>query len=105
LIEIEESSASPKTLLGDVFGILLAEHIWFKDKTLEACEHASLIVVGKGNKSDEAMINHLNQQVESIRSMIGNDKIYVGRVVIGCFADDKGLEELLKNKIDEAHEC
>ena len=30
LVEIEETSDRPKTLLGDIFGVLLGEHIFFK---------------------------------------------------------------------------
>ena len=105
LIEVEESSARPKTLLGDVFATLFAEHISFRGKTLEVCDHASLIVVGKGGESDKECVEHLNRQAESISSMMGNTRMRVGRVVIGLFTDGQGLEELLKNKIDEAHKC
>ena len=87
LIEVEESSARPKTLLGDVFATLLANNIWFKGKNLEVCEHASLIVVAKGDELDKALIDHLNQQLESISSMMGNARMKFGRVVIGLFAD------------------
>src|SRR3990172_5294661 len=48
LIEIEETSDSPKTILGDVFGVLLGEHIWFGGKQeLSVDEHTTLIVIGK----------------------------------------------------------
>jgi hypothetical protein len=105
LIEVEESSARPKTLLGDVFATLLAENIWFKGKNLEVCEHASLIVVGQGDESDKALIDHLDQQVESIRSMMGNAKMKFGRVMIDVFAEEAGLEKLLREKVDATREC
>ena len=105
LIEIEETSARPKTLLGDAFGTLLAEHISFKGKRLEVCEHASLIIVGKGNELDKECIEYLNSQVGSFRAMPGNAKLKFGNVAIDLFTDEMGLKERLRDKIDEAHEC
>lgn len=105
LIEVEETSTRPKTLLGDVFGTLLAEHISFKGTPLDVCEHASLIVVGKGDESDKALIDYLNQQMELIRSKMGNVKMKFGKVVIDVFTDEKRLEELLVDKVDATHEC
>jgi len=105
LIEVEETSARPKTLLGDVFAALLAEHISFKGECLDVCEHASLIVVGKGDESDKAMIDHLNQQVEAIRSKMRNAEMKFGKVVIKLFTDEDDLEKLLRDEIDEKHDC
>ena len=81
----------------------VAEHISFKGAPLDVCEHASLIVLGKGDELDKAMTDHLNQQVESIRLMMGNAEVKFGKVVIKFFTDEGNLKKLLRDEIDEKH--
>jgi len=100
LIEIEETTDKPKTILGDVFGILMGEHISFgKAHPLVVDEHTALFVFGKSKVSHKERIDHMLDKINSFKSNLqtGNSKIQIGS--IKTFSTDEELKELLTNKI------
>jgi len=100
LIEIEETSNSPKTLLGEVFCILMGNHISFRGKPLQVDSGTTLIVMSKSSVSSPERITFLNRKVEIMRSALDTANALIGEVVIETFCVKSELERKLKRQID-----
>jgi hypothetical protein len=105
LIEIEETSITPKTLLGDVFATLLGKRFTFPGKLqLNVGDWTTLIVFGKsnGSENDVMRIGFLADHVNEFCSAQAEGIMSVGKVVIGFFNNGPDLEQKLKDQIDLA---
>jgi hypothetical protein len=104
LFEIEESSSTPKVILGDAFGTLLGDNITFKgQKPLVVGEFTSLIILikqSKGNHRDK--IEYLRSQIESISKHINSGNASIGRIYIDTYL---GELDLLQKAKDQALKC
>jgi hypothetical protein len=99
LIEIEESSPNPKTLLGDVFGTLFGDHITFQGKReLQVDLQTALIVLARS--ASHQIITHLNQTLLANPDWRTKNS-RIGRVVIDTFETDSDLEEKLTSVIED----
>lgn len=95
LAEIEESSANPKTILGDVFATLFGEHFTFQGKrTLNVNENTKFVVLFHGLPR--------NNLVTYISKRLGDFGNLPFQVVIGAFCDETDLEDQLDRTIDTA---
>jgi hypothetical protein len=96
LLEIEEANDDPKTLIGDLFGILLGDHISFRgERELTVGGHTSLIVLGKSMAPHRKRNEYLRDQAMNIKSGLSTGNSVIGNIVIETFADERGLYALL----------
>ncbi len=96
LIEIEEASDDPKTLMGDLFGVLLGDQISFRgERELAVGGHTSLIVLGKSMAPHRKRNEYLREQGMNIKSTLSTGNSVIGNIVIETFADERGLYALL----------
>jgi len=103
LIEIEETNDKPKTFLGDVFGVLLGDHIQFGGKReLFVNENTALFVFGKSETAHKERVEYLRNRVLKIKTGLSSANSKIGAVVIKTFLDDRALSVLLPRILDEA---
>ena len=101
LIEIEETTDKPKTLLGDVFGILMGEHLSFgKDHPLLVDENTALFVFGKSKFSHQERIDYVLDQVKRLSSNLGTGNSKIKKIDIKTFSTDGELKELLTDNVE-----
>ena len=103
LIEIEETTDTPKTFLGDVFGILLGEHIVFSGKQkLSVDENTTLIVLGQSNICHQDRNKHIQNNAMKVKSSLSTANAAIGKVIVDSFADADELSVLLPSVLDRA---
>jgi hypothetical protein len=102
LVEIEESSDEPKTLIGDVFATLLGDHISYRGQDLEVGAFTTLIVLGRNNSGHSDSAALLEQHGNSFLSTRSSGNASIGRVVVDTFRDEGELEAKLKEQIERA---
>ena len=103
LIEIEETNDAPKTFMGDLFGVLLGDHISFRgERQFSLGEYTTLIVLGKSKVLHKKRNEYLGEQGMKIKSSLSTANSIIGNIVIDTFADEKGLYKLLSSVLDEA---
>ena len=104
LIEIEETSSSPKIILGDVFGTLLGDHITFQGKRdLVVGDFTTLVVFVAGSDDRiEAKIKHLSKHINALKEHIDSANSSIGRVIISGFSNEDDLRSQLNSYIDIA---
>jgi hypothetical protein len=96
LIEIEEANDDPKILMGDLFGILLGDHISFRgERELAVGGHTSLIVLGKSMAPHRKRNEYLREQAMKVKSSLSTGNSMIGNIVIETFPDERGLYALL----------
>ncbi len=103
LIEIEETNDTPKTFMGDLFGILLGDHISFRgERQFSLGEYTTLIVLGKSKVSHKKRNEYLREQGMKIKSSLSTANSAIGNIVVDTFANEKGLYTLLSSVLDSA---
>lgn len=96
LIEVEESTANPKTILGDVFAALLGEHFTFQGKrTLDVGEWTTLVVLSHGNPRED-LVTFLADRLSRYKSA------HISEVVIDMFKGESDLETKLTCQVEDA---
>jgi len=102
LIEIEETSDKPKTLIGDVFAVLMGKSIQLpRGKKGEVGDWTTLLVVGKG-KGHEERYEYILKMANKAKDVFGKGTSSIGNIVIDTFARDDELEPVLMRQIEEA---
>ena len=103
LIEIEETNDTPKTFMGDLFGVFLGDHVSFRgERKLSVGEYTTLIVLGKSKVMHKKRNEYLREQGMKIKSSLSTANSAIGNIVIDTFADEKGLYALLSSVLDKA---
>lgn len=93
LIEIEETSSTPKVILGDALGTLLGDHITFQGKRpLTVGEFTTLIILLKQPKGDQSKkIDYLQAQIRQLSKHINTDNASIGRIYIDIYEGELEL--------------
>jgi hypothetical protein len=91
LVEIEETTDNPKTFIGDVFGVLLGEYIFFKRQELHIGVFTTLIVVGVNKTNHKDRNAYISDQVNRIKTSLGTQNAKIGKVVIKTYIDEMEL--------------
>lgn len=92
LIEIEETTDRPKTLIGDIFGILMGEHVSFgRDRELHLGENTMLIVLGQSQVRHEGRNKYIQDTAMKMKSHLSTVNEGIGKIVIDTFADEQEL--------------
>ena len=102
LIEIEESDDRPKTLLGDLFGILLADHVAFRGEELGVDARTELILIARGPEAHEPRMERLLAKVRECRGRMVGGGGAIGHIAGELFNEERQLEETLKRLLQEA---
>jgi hypothetical protein len=105
LIEIEESSATPKVLLGDVLATLLGDKVTFQhDRDLKVGQWTTLIVLTRADKrgSKESLVAFLEDRLNRLRYALSTPNASIDRIVVATFGDESELEAKLTQAVKEA---
>lgn len=93
LIEVEESAASPKVLIGDAGAALIAEHFTFRgNRDLEVGDWTTFVVIAR-SKTHANLIPFLSKKLGAFKSA------GIGKVVIETYQDKTELEMKLTRQI------
>lgn len=103
LIEIEETNDTPKTFMGDLFGVLLGDHISFRgEREFVVGEYTTLIVLGKSKIPHKRRSEYLREKSMKVKSSLSTGNSVIGNILIDTFADERGLYALLSSVVDKA---
>jgi hypothetical protein len=102
LLEVEETSARPKTLLGDALGFLAGDHVSFEGQELEVGPWTTLVVLAQGAQNQEDRVARLLANVRACVPALDTRNSKVGAVHMRLFSNADSLESLSKQLIDEA---
>ena len=102
LLEIEESAATPKVLLGDVLATLLGSAVTFQGQhDLRVGEWTTLIVLAQ-SKTHRAQVDFLRDKLDQIRSSLTTPNASIGRLIVDLFQDEGALQAKVAQLVDEA---
>jgi hypothetical protein len=102
LIEIEESAASPKLIIGDVFATLLGDHVVFRgEREIAVGDHTTLMILVRAGKGGGGRkLGFLEDQAQNLKGNLSSGNAAIGRVVIRSFDSDDELGAVLDGLID-----
>jgi hypothetical protein len=95
LLEIEETTDKPKTFLGDIFGVLIGQHIFFKRNELLVGPATILVVVGINPTNHPDRNDHIQNQVNKIKSNLATRNARLEKVVVITYPNEAALFEQL----------
>jgi hypothetical protein len=101
LIEMEETNDRPRTLLGDVFSVLMGDQVNFREKSLSVGRWTTLMVVGFSKEPHVKRNQHILSKVERVKSALSSKNASIGKVVIKTFSDEAKLPALLLYELDK----
>ena len=99
LVEIEETSDRPKTIMGDIFGFLFGEHIFFKRQELQVGEFTTLIVAVISKTEQMNRNEYILDRIKRVKSCLGTQNAQIGNVVIEKYTSERELSEKLPSKL------
>jgi len=104
LVEIEETTDKPKVILGDIFAILLGSGITYKgNKEYKIGEWTTLIVMSHDKtKSHFKRTAFICDQIKNLKEKIETPNKTIGKIIVENFANEEGLEEMLKQHVEKA---
>ena len=91
LVEIEETTDRPKTLMGDLFGVLFGEYLSFKRKTLKVGLFTTLLVTGIGDAAFEQRNQHILRVAEKAKASLGTKNSEIGTLIMRVFSNGDEL--------------
>ena len=98
LIEIEETNDNPKGHMGDLFGVLLGDHIRFRgERELSIGEFTTLIILAKSTVLRRKRSQYLREQGMKIKAGLSTGNSAIGNIIVETFADEKGLYTILSS--------
>ena len=100
LVEIEVTSDRPKTILGDIFGVLFGEHVFFKRKELQVREFTTLIVVGISQVEHRVRNQQLQNRANGIKEKLETQNARIGKVVIKTYRNEDDLSTELPSLLE-----
>lgn len=103
LVEIEESAAPPKVLLGDVMTTLLGDHVTFQGKReLNVGPWTRLIVLVRSEVDKRSpQISYLVEKLRELKPRLTTSNASINKIIIDTFSDAVELEQKLLTYVDE----
>jgi len=93
LVEVEETTAKPKVILGDILATLLGNGIAFQGKDLQVGEWTTLIVMAYDNhQSHTDSLAFLVEQINILKENLTTYNSKIGRIIVDAFADKMDLD-------------
>ena len=103
LIEIEESTDRPKTLLGDIFGMLMGEHVMFGGKReLTLDKNAVLVILGYSKVRHDERNRYIQDKAMKVKSDLHTANANVKKIIVDTFADEEELSAVMASVLDRA---
>lgn len=102
LIEIEETNDRPKTLLGDVFAVLLGDHISFKGEELRIGAWTTLVVLGVGPNAHGLRDKFLARTSMLCQQSLSTENRLIGRIEVASVAHQSSLGPRLIDDMEQA---
>ena len=105
LIEIEETTDTPKTFLGDIFGILMGNSVSFKGNTgdWKIGSWTTLIVLGCGENHGPRN-ERLRELALRAKSALGTGNSHIGDIRIASFSEELSLKDAVMKEIELARQ-
>ncbi len=103
LIEIEETTDTPKTLIGDIFTTLMGNsvHLPGRENKVKVGNWTTLIIIGKG--ADHIDRNeHISDMANNVKTAFGTENSKIGNIVIKSLSENQILKDVLMGILDEA---
>ncbi|HKZ79137.1 MAG TPA: hypothetical protein VI793_17785 [Anaerolineales bacterium] len=106
LIEIEESTDNPKTLMGDLFATLLGERVTFQgQRQLHVGAWTTLLVLAQiAHPNHQARLEYLQTTATQLKTHTDAANSRIGKVILDGFANEAELETKIKQYVDSAIE-
>jgi hypothetical protein len=102
LIEVEESVASPKLLLGDILATLLGDQVTFKSETITVGPTTTLIVLTReSSAAKRQQMSELARRVRALQPALTSRNAAIGRIVVDTYAEG-ALVEVISRLVEEA---
>ena len=97
LVEIEETSVNPKTIIGDAFGFLFGDHLTFQgEQDLVVGDFTSFLILVKGAGAEKRLrCSYLQKQISAAIKQISSQNATIGDLSIDIFEDEARLYEIL----------
>jgi len=102
LVEIEETSDRPKTILGDIFSVLLGEYICFKGKDLRIGDFTTLIVAGVYKTDHKERNQNILDLANKAKASLGTQNARIGKIVIKTYHDAEEMSAWLPSLVEMA---
>ena len=107
LIEIEETTDTPKTFLGDIFGLLMGRSITFRGKSnigkssdRKIGNWTTLIILGKGSGC-ESRNEWIRALALKAKSVLDTENSSIGDIVIMDYEEKPSWKMLLEEQIEK----
>ncbi len=104
LIEIEETSGKPKTLLGDAMAALVGQEFQFKGQQLRTGAWTTLIIVARATEALYERNAYLKQLIGRARSGLRTDNNRIGMTVIEGFSSEADLWPKVRGQVEKARD-
>ncbi len=101
LVEIEETSDRPKILLGDIFGVLFGNHIFFKRRELQVGDFTTLIVIGISKTTHLERNQHIQDYANKIKRSLETQNSNIGKILVKIYRDEKEMRADLPTLLAE----
>ena len=105
LVEVEESEVRPKTILGDVFGVVVADRVSIRGRSLPISNATMIVAVtvsGHGRRAEKyvRLERRLGRHLEALRRTTSRSKVAKIRIVTSD-ADDlaRRIERLIRLEV------
>jgi hypothetical protein len=104
LIEIEESSATPKVVLGDLLAALLGDQVTYQgERRLKVGAWTTLIVlVPAQSDGKRRQVAEMARRVGEIRSALSSGNAAIGRFCVDTYEEVRDLEQVVEGLVREA---
>ena len=99
LVEIEETNDRPKNLLGDIFGVLLGNHVSFKGRKLNVGSFTTLILAGVSKTDHSTRNDYIQEKTQNISISTANAEI--GNILIKSYKNGDELVAQLPSLLDK----
>ena len=91
LVEIEETSDRPKTFLGDIFGVLFGNYVYFRKRELHVGIFTTLVTVGISKSEHVNRNQHIQECANSVKAGLETNNSKIGKIVIRTYRNEKDM--------------
>lgn len=99
IIEVEDTSSRPKTILGDIMAVLLGDGLSFAGKNdWQIGEWTTCFVLCKASSQSstaQVQLDYMQHQITAILPHLGTGNARIGQIILGQFTDLADLQAFL----------
>jgi hypothetical protein len=102
LVEIEETTDNPKTLISDIFAVLMGNSIHLKRiGKVEVGDWTTLVILGRGS-DHESRNEYIQKKANNAKFDLGTENSKIGNIIVESFRANVDLEKVLMDLINKA---